>query len=159
MLVNGKVAHVTTTKEELEMSIFKFKKKEDSKENSIFSSYIELEEKAVPVGDILVACLNGKKLDLTGYTSKNDKQSYMAQDVDIVDINGKTVSIADLKACYKMKTENAKEEEMTYTDEEKQMKKKNEKDEEEKKKKEEEEAKNAKEEEEKKKAEDEAKKC
>ncbi len=123
MLVNGKAAHFVTNQEEKEMNIFKFRKKENNTEEDLSSRFIEMEDKAVPVTDILLSCLNGKKLDLTGYGPKNDKQSYMAQDVDIVDINGKTVSIGELKACYLMKTENAKSKE----DEEKEMeaKKKN----------------------------------
>lgn len=106
MLVNGKVACISTTKEEMEMSIFKlFKKKENDKQEDIFKSYVELETKAVPVPDLMLACMNGKKLDLAAYEVKNDKQTYMAQDHDIVDINGKTVSIGDLKANYMMKTQ------------------------------------------------------
>ncbi len=155
MLVNGKVAHVSNNKEELEMSIFKLTKKKDDKQGDVLNSCIQMEDKFVPVQDIMLACLNGKKLDLKAYSATNDKQSYQAQDVDIVDINGKTVSIGELKACYLMKTENAKED----IDDEGTMeaKKKNEKEEEEKKKKDEE-AKNAKDEEEKKAKEEEDKK-
>lgn len=151
MLVNGKVARVLTTEEEKEMSIFKlFKKKENDKQGDVFASSVEMETKIVPVQDLMLACLNGKKLDLTAYPITNDKQSYMAQDLDIVDINGKTVSIGELKACYLMKTENAKNEKEEEEAKAKEMeaKKKNDKDEEEKKKKDEEEAKNAKDKEE-----------
>ncbi len=144
MLVNGKEATVSKNKEELNMSIFKlFKKKENDKQGDVFASSIQMEEVIVPVQDVMLACLNGKKLDLTAYPKTNDKQSYLAQDADIVDINGKTVSIGDLKACYQMKTENDKknatDDDLTY---------KNEKEEEEKKKKEDEDKKNAKEKEE-----------
>lgn len=155
MLVNGKIACISKNKEELEMSIFKlFKKKENDKQENVLNSYITMEDKAIPVSDLMLACLNGKKLDLTMYKAENDKQSYQAQDADIVDINGKTVSIGELKACYLMKTENAKDE-IDPEDQEKEMeaKKKNEKEAEEKKAKEDEEAKNAKDEEEKQKKE------
>ncbi len=157
MLVNGKVAHVSNNKEELEMSIFKLtKKKENDKQGDVLTSCVQMEDKFVPVSDVMLACLNGKKLDFTAYPATNEKQSYQAQDVDIVDINGKTVSIGELKACYLMKTENAKED-VEEDEEMEAKKKKNEKEEEEKKKKDEE-AKNAKDEEEKKKEEENKKK-
>ena len=160
MLVNEKVAHVFNNKEELEMSIFKlFKKKENDKQADVLASCIQMDEKFIPVSDVMLACLNGKKLDLTAYPATNDKQSYQAQDVDIVDINGKTVSIGELKACYLMKTENAKEEDDKEAKEkELEAKKKNDKEAEDKAKKDEEDKKNAKEEEEKKKKEEEEEK-
>lgn len=155
MLVNGKAAHYLNNKEDTKMSIFKlFKKKENEKEQDLGLLHVAINEKAVPLTDVLLSCLNGKKLDFTSYVAVNEKQSYMAQDADIVDINGKTVSIGELKACYAMKAENAKEDEEKLKEME--AKKKNEKEEEEKKK--EEEAKNAKDEEEKKAKEEENKK-
>lgn len=158
MLVNGKAARLSTNQEELSMNIFKlFKTKENNKPAELLNSFIELDKKHVPVSDVLWACANGKKLNMDLYQIQNgDKQSYMAQDHDIVDINGKTVSIGDLKAAYMMKMQNEKKNCTCGTDSDTHKEdctffnKKNEKDEEkEKKDKEEADKKNAKEKEEK----------
>lgn len=179
MLVNGKAAHISTKQEEIEMSIFKLFKKKENEKQEVGELHVALNGKAVPLADVLLYCINSKPLSFSQYKAENEKQCYMAKDEDIVDMNGHTISIGELKASYKMKTENEKKnanekEEKPEDKEGKEMeaKKKNEKEEEEKKakdeekknasedkdkKKKEEEAKNAKEEEEKKEKENEAK--
>lgn len=142
MLVNGK--------EENLMSIFKLfgKKAERTNPEDFATKHIAIENKAIPLSDYLLSCFNGKALDLGKYSAVNAKQDYMAQDDDIIDINGITVSIAELKAAYLMKMENEK----------KMNEKSDDDDEEKKKKKKDEEAKNAKDEEDKKKAKEEEEK-
>jgi len=156
MLVNGKTAHYLNNQEESEMSIFKlFKKKENEKQEDASALHVALNDKAVPLADVLRYCINGKKLEFENYAASNDKEKYVAKDEDIVDMNGNTVSIGELKACYLMKSENEKKNSDDKKMEEDEAK--NEKEEEEKKKAEED-KKNAKEEEEKKAKEDEEKK-
>ncbi len=154
MLVNGKAAHYLNNKEEGKMSIFKLFKKQENTKQEDAPIHVALNDKAVPLADVLLYCLNGKALTFEGYSASNDAQKYVAQDSDIVDMNGNTVTIGELKACYHMKSENEKK----NSDDEKKKEEeaKNAKEEEEKKK--EEEAKNAKEEEEKKAKEEEEKK-
>lgn len=159
VLVNGKAAHFGNNQEDNAMNIFKFLKKENNKEEDIGSRFMDMDSKAVPITDVILSCLNGKKLDTTKYSAVNDKQQYMAKDEDIVNMNGTTVSIGELKAAYMMKMNEKKNCTCGATGDDKHKEdctffnKKNEKEEEEMKKKEEE-AKNAKEEEEKKKAEE-----
>lgn len=164
MLVNGKAAHYFNNQKETKMSIFKlFKKKENDKDQDIGSLHMEIDQKAVPVTDILLYCLNGKKLKFESYAAANEKQQYMVKDEDIVDMNGNSISIGELKAAYMMKTENEKKNcscgatgDMKHKDD-CTFNKKNAAAEEEEKKKKDEEAKNAKAAEEKAKAEEEAK--
>lgn len=155
MLVNGKAAHTVHNQEGNAMNIFKFMSKNNSKEEDFSKVHIAFDGKALPLNKLLMACMiNSKPLEAEAFVAVNDKQMYMAKDEDIVDINGQTVSIGDLKAAYHMKTENEKKNCSCGVEaggEHKgdcKMNKKNEKEEEEKKKAEE--AKNAKEEEEKK---------
>jgi len=157
MLVNGKAAHYLNNQKECGMSIFKLFKKSENNKQEEAPIHVALNDKAVPLADVLLYCLNGKKLAFETYTASNDKEKYVAQDSDIVDMNGNSVSIGELKACYLMKSENEKknsddekkkEEEAKNAKEEEEKEKmeaakKNEKEEEEKKAKEDEEKKNA----------------
>lgn len=106
MLVNGKAAHIAEhTNEEESMDLFKlFKKRENSKED-VTEMDVEIDGVIVPLKEVLNSVAKTLK------EKKNEKeQKYMAQDNDVVDINGHTYTIAELKNAYVKNKKNDKEE-------------------------------------------------
>jgi hypothetical protein len=89
MMLNGKIQAKTITKREVTEMLSIFKKKQDGTKEEI-TPMVLINGKEIPLNELLEAV----KLE----NAKTEK--YMAKDEDIVDVNGNTISIGQLKSAY-----------------------------------------------------------
>jgi Uncharacterized protein conserved in bacteria (DUF2213) len=118
MMMNGKVKARNITKQEEESMFQLFKKNKEGKQEEVQPFVV----------------INGKEIQLqelvNSFITNNKDEKYHAKDEDLVDVNGNTISIGELKSAYMAKMKNAGPDSELSGKED--GKKKNEKDEEEK---------------------------
>lgn len=88
MLINSKIEARNITKQEGESMFKLFKKQADGKQEEV-TPFVLVNGKEVPLKDLVDA-----------YAANSKDEKYMAKDEDMVDVNGNTISIGELKNAY-----------------------------------------------------------